>query len=184
MNPLKRSILLVVLVATFSYAGYQFYTAWRLQDPEYQRLRTIDRTGALAPGLWAPAADERRLVNLDRFVETTRPRHEGTREILAPAGVRFRAEIKRSPEKIQTRYLYEALSVMQIQPLPAVNHRMFVESDGGAILPVYVHDAAVPMLSERPLETPIELAGFHVYTYAKGPAIVVDGWVPSDRSVW
>ncbi|MEM6974333.1 MAG: hypothetical protein AAF577_16175 [Pseudomonadota bacterium] len=183
MSPVKRGILLLLLVGSFGFAGYQFYTAYRLQDPAFQRERTLGRTGALAPGMWGPAAAERVAVNLDSFVETTKPRTVGTREIVQPSGLRFTAAIKRAPEKIETKYIYQALAMMRVAPLPQINHRMFVQSAGGKILPVYVHDAAVPALTGQPLEAPVELAGFHVYTYSKGPAIVVDGWVPGATAV-
>ena len=119
---------------------------------------------------------EPRNIDLDTFIETQRPMMSGTKTILAPYNVSFRAVVKRGPEKIEVRYLFEAMSLMNVEPLPRVTHRMFVESRAGAIIPVYVEDQAVAMIARDAKEgSEARLRGYHVYNYSKGPAIVVDG---------
>lgn len=167
---MKKPILIGILILCIGIAGYTFYEAWRLQDPEYQRQRTISETGMLE----API-EGRTFVDLDKFVAEKQLSKPGTREIVSPAAISFSGTIRRVPEHIETQYVYTALSMMQVAPLPAVNYRMFVESASGKILPVYVWDQAVGKLSKLGVtSTPVKLAGFHVYTYSKGPAIIVD----------
>ena len=72
-------------------------------------------------------------------------------------------------------YLFTALSLMQVEPLPKVSHRMFVESAEGSVIPVYVEDAVVREIKAKvAVDTQANFAGYHVYNYSKGPAIVVD----------
>lgn len=167
---MKKVILIVILFASVAVAGYTFYESWRLQDPEYQRERTIGRTGMLEIPVQG-----RRVVELGTFVAETRPTKEGTREIIEPAAIQFSAAIKAVPEAIKVEYVYTALSMMQVNPLPKVGHRMFVEAADGNIIPVYVWDEAVDALAASGVTgQPVDLTGFHIYTYAKGPAIIVD----------
>ena len=123
---MKKVILIGILVASLGVAGYTFYESWRLQDPEYQRSHTIGRTGMLEIPL-----EGRKVVALDRFVAETRPRKEGTREIIAPDAIQFSGTIMRAPEAIEVEYVYTALSIMKVEPLPKVGHRMFVEAADG-----------------------------------------------------
>ncbi len=134
----------------------------------------------LLPWAVAPAQqdarEDYRQVNLDRFIETQRPMKPGTKTILPPRGVRFSATIKRHPEKITVKYLYTALSVMNVEPLPVVNHRMFVATDQGKVIPLYVEDRMVKAIRKHlPVERRVRFLGYHVYNYSKGPAIVISG---------
>lgn len=116
-----------------------------------------------------------KMVNLDEFIHQQRPLTEGTKVILNPGHIKIAARIKRHPEKRNVEYLYGALRMMQVDPMPKVNYRMFIESDEGQIIPVYVEDAIASQISKRiPLETRILLKGYHVYNYSKGPAIVIE----------
>ncbi|MEM7210740.1 MAG: hypothetical protein AAF479_02435 [Pseudomonadota bacterium] len=170
---MKKAILIGILIVCCGIAGYTFYEAWRLQDPEYQRQSTVVRTGMLTP-----PPGEREVVNLDAFVTEKQVAKEGTREIIPPAGIRFTAAIKQVPDRIEAEYVYTALQLMKVDPLPAVNHRMFVETSEGKIIPVYVWDEAVSIMNGKGVTgDQIELAGFHVYTYSKGPAIIVDALI-------
>lgn len=167
---MKKAILLVILLLSVGIAGYTFYESWRLQDPEYQRQQTLQRSGMLDTPLTG-----RTYVDLDRFVIETQVRKAGTREIVPPKAIAFSGTIKREPEAIETEYVYTALQLMKTSPLPKVNHRMFVETGSGEILPVYVWDDAVAAMTASGVTgRPVELTGFHVYTYSKGPAIIVD----------
>ncbi|MEM7058490.1 MAG: hypothetical protein AAF557_12925 [Pseudomonadota bacterium] len=166
---MKKAILIVILVICGAIAAYTFYESWRLQDPAYQRERTLN-TGMLDVPL-----DQRRVVNLDQFMAQTRPRKEGTREIVRPDGIQFVAAIKAVPEKIEVKYVYKAFEIMEVNPLPNVNHQMFLETSGGEIYAVYVWDDAVDAMNAAGVTgSQIQFAGFHVYTRAKGPAIIVD----------
>lgn len=131
-------------------------------------------SGAYAQGRIGGAEEIQ--VNLDTFIAEQKPAMPGTRTILPPKRVGFSARLKSHPEKIAISYLFEALSLMQVSPLPKVSHRMFLESAEGLIIPVYVEDAAVGRIRAKSLDAdPAQFSGYHVYNYSKGPAIVVDG---------
>lgn len=164
---LKRIILIVMLIFSFGIAGYQFWIAYRMQDPQFQRTRTLGDLRMIEPS--APSD----LVDLDELA-LLRPRKEGTREFpLEPRPIAFDAAVKQEPKSISTSYLQEVFEVMGLTPPPAVSHRMFVETDQGLIMPVYVWDEVIGFF---PADSQARrMQGYHVYTYAKGPAIVVDG---------
>lgn len=167
---MKKIILLIILAVCVGIAGYTFYTSWRMQDPAFQRERTL---GAVESERMLQTADaDHKLVSLDEMA-LLRPRKEGTRDLIAPRPISFDAAVKQAPQEIKTDYLKEALTVLQVSPLPTINHRMFVETAEGRVLPVYVWDKVVANFSAS--EQPQRMVGYHVYTYAKGPAIVVDG---------
>lgn len=129
--------------------------------------------GAVDNGRMLQTADaDRKLVSLDELA-LLRPRKEGTRDLIAPEPIAFDAAVKQAPQEIKTDYLKEALSVLRVSPMPTINHRMFVETAQGRVMPVYVWDNVADEFD--PSEQPQRMVGYHVYTYAKGPAIVVDG---------
>ncbi|MBL4794498.1 MAG: hypothetical protein JKY24_03090 [Pseudomonadales bacterium] len=116
-----------------------------------------------------------RMVNLDEYILQQRPITQGTKVILNPSHLTIAARIKRHPEKRNVEYLYGALRLMQVDPMPQVNYRMFIESDEGQIIPVYVEDSIVSQIEKRiPLEVRVLLKGYHVYNYSKGPALVIE----------
>ena len=91
----------------------------------------------------------------------------------------FEARLKRLPEERDLSYVYTALEVSGISPMPEVRHRMFIESAEGRIIPVYVEKGAAARLqSGLKLEQRARFLGYHVYTYAKGPAILVVNFRP------
>ncbi|MEM7271200.1 MAG: hypothetical protein AAF401_18330 [Pseudomonadota bacterium] len=165
---MNRTILLIILAISVAIAGYTFYESWRLQDPEYQRLRTL--------GMMETPLEGRESVELDAFA-ALRPRMEGTREInIEPHMISFSAALVQRPEMIETSYLDTVFSVMKIENPPSIKHRAFVESPTGKVMPVYVWDdvaAEIAMLDGSPRT----FGGAHVYTYSKGAAIIVDGLI-------
>lgn len=127
----------------------------------------------------AMAADEGfKPVELDSFIESQitllETRGAGKKMITMGAPVSFEASLKRLPEAKKMRYVYVALEVGGAQPMPVVEHRMFIESKGGRIIPVYVEKAAVARINVGLKETQqARFRGYHVYNYAKGPAILI-----------
>ena len=120
-----------------------------------------------------------RQVELDRFIESEKamvnsPLAKGKKIIMLAAPVSFRASLKRHPEEKNMSYVYTALAVSRVDPMPVIEHRMFIESDAGNIIPVYVEKNAVPRINaELKEEQQALFRGYHVYNYAKGPAILV-----------
>ncbi|WP_309386444.1 hypothetical protein [Cerasicoccus frondis] len=104
----------------------------------------------------------------------------GQKTIKAAVPVRFTARKKRDPEEKEMSYVYTALEVAGVTPLPDIQHRMFVESDNGEIIPVYVEKSAAEKLTaDLPDEASAEFIGYHIYNYDKGPAILVVDFLPA-----
>nr|WP_321465086.1 hypothetical protein [uncultured Desulfobulbus sp.] len=114
-------------------------------------------------------------VELDTFIELEKHAAEKGKKLIKMARpVSFDARMKRLPEERQVTYVYKALELSGVSPLPEINHRMFVESSGGRIIPVYVEKNAVLKLNAGlKEEEKAHFLGYHVYSYAKGPAILV-----------
>lgn len=114
-------------------------------------------------------------VDLDLFIEQEKLSAEkGKRMIKMARPVSFDALMKRPPEEREVSYVYTALELSGVSPLPEIHHRMFVESNGGRIIPVYVEKKAVEKI-DAGLKTDekMRFLGYHVYSYAKGPALLV-----------
>lgn len=74
--------------------------------------------------------------------------------------------------------MYQVLNFFPMNPRPVVNHRMFVTTPGGYIMPVYVEDQAVKTIRDGLKEDgkTVRFIGYHMYNYSKGPAILVTGF--------
>ncbi|WP_051553808.1 hypothetical protein [Desulfobulbus elongatus] len=114
-------------------------------------------------------------IELDRFIEQEQRLVNNSKKLIKMAApVTFEAKMKRLPEEKKMEYIYTALEVAGVSPMPKVQHRMFLESREGRILPVYVEENAVKKLNAGLKEdVTARFQGYHVYTYAKGPAILV-----------
>lgn len=132
----------------------------------------------------AAAGEDFVRVELDRFIEQEQrvargPELAGRKLIRMAVPLSFEARLKRLPEERDLSYVYTALEVSGISPMPEVRHRMFIESAEGRIIPVYVEKGAAARLqSGLKLEQRARFLGYHVYTYAKGPAILVVNFRP------
>jgi hypothetical protein len=127
------------------------------------------------------AEDEKfKAVELDKFIEQEqKSAGKGQRMIKMFVPVSFEAKMKRFPEEREVTYVYTAMELIGVNPLPEVHHRMFVESAGGRIIPVYVEkEAAAKLAAALKEEDKARFVGYHVYSYAKGPAILVVGFAP------
>ena len=127
-----------------------------------------------------PAIDAAyKAVDIDDYTARQRPLAAGTRTLLPPQYIVFTARIDQPPRPAKTEYLKLALSVLGIADAPAINHQMMLATPGGRRLPVYVEDALVQVLAQSaPVQTESRFHGYHIYTYSKGPAIVISGYQP------
>lgn len=139
-------------------------------------LMQAGATLADEPPAAPPAAPQYQDIDIDRLVTTARPEKKGTSAFFKPSPVRFSGRIKQGPRKRDVEYLYTALSFFPLDPKPQVSHRMFVETPGGHILPVYVDDSQVAGLEKLGEGAAATFSGWHVYNYSKGPAILVVGF--------
>lgn len=128
---------------------------------------------------------EFKAIDLDRFIEQAiqiSADQGGKRFITLMQPVRFTAKMKRLPEAKDLTYIYTAMEMAGIQPLPDVRHRMFVESAEGRIIPVYVEAQAVEKLNtELTVEASAEFIAYHAYSYSKGAALLVVDFVPATQ---
>ncbi len=123
-------------------------------------------------------------VDLDRFIEQEQKRMSmATKKIIAMAApVSFEARLKRHPEERKLSYVYTAMEMGGLNPVPVVKHRMFVESAGGQIISVYVDEASVGWINKGlKVEQQARFVGYHLYSYDKGPAILITGYKKPER---
>lgn len=125
-------------------------------------------------------------VDLDAFIEqevAAVAEFKGQKLIRKAQPICFEAHMKRFPEEKDMTYIYTALEMSGVQPLPDVSHRMFVESPEGSIIPVYVERQAAAKLAKGLAEEQSALfMGYHVYSYDKGPAVLVVDFIPKSQA--
>jgi hypothetical protein len=122
---------------------------------------------------------EFKAVELDGFIQQEKQASDsGTKMIKMAAPISFTAKMKRYPEEQQMSYVYKAMELAGVSPLPEIGHRMFVESSGGRIIPVYVEKQTVAkIMTGLKEEGAARFLGYHIYSYSKGPAILVVDFV-------
>lgn len=129
----------------------------------------------IALGQTAGGDEQFGAVQLDSLIEQEkRAAEDGKKLIKMAVPLSFEAKIKRLPEEKKMSYIYTAMEMAGVTPLPEVEHRMFVESQQGRIIPVYVEKEAVKKLKAGlKEEEKARFLAYHVYSYAKGPALLV-----------
>ena len=129
------------------------------------------------------ADDEFKMIDLDHFVESEKElvKNRG-KMIRMMKPVKFTAKMKRLPEEKQMDYIYVAMTMSGLDnDLPKVRHRMFVESEKGRIIPVYVEEEAVKKIEKNlKIEKDVNFLAYHAYSYAKGPAMLVVDFMELD----
>ncbi len=122
-------------------------------------------------------------VELDVLIEREKKvfsGFKGQKIIKMAAPVRFTASLKQGPEEKSMTYIYTALEMAGVSPLPNVSHQMFVESAKGRIISVYVENqVAARIANELAAGQTAEFAAYHVYSYSRGPALLVVDWIPT-----
>ncbi len=119
-------------------------------------------------------------INLHNFVKENRKSYGGKISIVPPQKVSFSGILKASPEKKSTGYLYTALKVMEVSPLPTIEYQMFIGAPDykDTVISVYVDNTLADAIQKQlPTETQATWFGYHIYTYSRGPAIVIDNVV-------
>lgn len=115
------------------------------------------------------------VIDIDSYADKHRPNKKGTIDIIRPREVTFSASVKQYPHSRDTSYFYEVLQFFPMEPQPKVNHRMFISTPQGKIIPVYVEDSLVPKIKKYLKEEGerVNFTGYHIYTYSKGPAFFI-----------
>lgn len=162
-NPLTRALAAASLALLLSVLAIMIYGS-----------AATAKTQQMLPG----NADAFRFVDIDRFVGEQKPMKKGTTSLMKPAPIRFQATVKRYPEERLVSYMYTVLDFFPMDPRPKVNHRMFVTTPGGHIMPVYVEDSLVMPIKQWLDEEgdQVSFYGYHMYNYSKGPAIMLTGF--------
>lgn len=118
-------------------------------------------------------------VELDSFIKQEVVTEKGKKLIKMAEPVSFTAKMKRFPEEKSMNYIYTALQISGVTPAPTVEHRMFIESKGGRIIPVYVEKDTVEKLKTGlKEEQSANFLAYHMYNYSKGPAVLVVDFKP------
>lgn len=132
-----------------------------------------------AQGTPAPAADAYRKVDLAAWVPGLR---SPGRIILQPSGVSFVATFDAGPRPQKAEYLDTALKLMRVSAPPVVRQavRLRYGPQEGQTLVAYIEEGAAKRLASdlRPGDRR-QFFAFHVYNYAKGPALVITSFGPA-----
>lgn len=132
-------------------------------------------SGLLVPSYTGSISGDPKSIGLQPFIDAERNAYQGTITIVPPLNIRFNAVIKSLPEKKSFSYLYKALALMQVTPLPNIAHQMFVGAPNGDVIAVYVDSRVADQISKSvELETMATWYGYHIYSYSRGPAIVIE----------
>lgn len=119
------------------------------------------------------------------YVEKNRLAKEGERTIYPDKLIVFDGEVMSLPKSQKTSYLQEALLVAKINPSPVVEDGIFIKvgkKDDGSdiVIPVYVDKSVISDTAANKkiqVKQKMRFAGIHIYSYSKGPAIVVESAV-------
>lgn len=116
-------------------------------------------------------------VELDAYITAEKAAFESydRRKIMRMGRpIQFSATIKTVPEPKSASYIYRALSVAKMEPMPEVTHQIFIETAGGAIISAYVEkQAADEITSTLKAGQNAHFLAHHAYTYAQGPALLI-----------
>ncbi len=126
--------------------------------------------------------DYKLIENMAVFVANSIPKVEGERHILINQFVVFDASVMSLPKAQKSDYINMAMEMTKIEPMPIIEHSMFLEVASDLVVPVYVEKSLVEELehlkesygAEELANVKLRFAGIHVYNYSKGPAIVVE----------
>ena len=114
-------------------------------------------------------------VPLGPYITNFKKGYSGSITIVAPRNIYFLAKLKTYPAQKPTGYLYKALELMKVQPLPDVQQQMFIEADDGQVIAVYVDERIAAAIQQQlALEQQVRWYGYHIYNFSRGPAIVIE----------
>jgi hypothetical protein len=120
------------------------------------------------------AAENYKPIELDKYISNHKGKKDGKVVITMADPISFQASVKRYPEEKNLEYVYTALTMAAMRPIPEVKHRMFIETQEGEIFPVYVELNAANKIKYALKEGDnTRFLGYHLYNYSKGPAIMV-----------
>ncbi len=112
-------------------------------------------------------------IDLDHLIEKTKT-VKGKKYIIKPVMFSFDATIQTLPKKGNTDYIKQTLAMMGLRPIPEMSYQMFVRSQKGEVIAVYVEDKlAEQLLKTNKPEQRFLWQALHSYNYFRGPALVL-----------
>lgn len=96
------------------------------------------------------------------------------RLIKQPVPISFKGWAMAQPKSGKFELVHDTLSLWgDDAELPKVNYSGFIASDDTPVLSVYVSDEAAKHMQAIGVEKPAIFYAVHIYTYAKGPRLVI-----------
>ena len=126
-------------------------------------------------------------VDLESYIKTQRPSKKGGKSILPIKRVAFSATLMSKPKKGKFDYIYMALDMMHMRPMPVIKHQVFVAAKDGKVISVYLEEHFAKGLEKHIVLGNIKVGqelhfkGYHSYNYKRGPAIVMEGLFDSSK---
>lgn len=94
----------------------------------------------------------------------------------------FSARVMQAPEVKENSYIYQALQMAEVNPVPSVTHQLFVGAPSGQVISVYVEEGAAKKISETiAVGQSAYFFGYHMYTYKNGPAFLIVDALAEDK---
>lgn len=122
-------------------------------------------------------------VVLQSFIDEKKKVYLGKINIVQPVNLRFTGVLKALPQKKPTGYLYTALQIMKVSPLPVIEYQAFLGAPAsrdqpGDVIPVYIDNRLAEALARQDATKLIDQRytwyGYHIYNFSRGPAIVLE----------
>ena len=120
-------------------------------------------------------------VDLDSYIKTQRPHKKGGKSILPIKRVMFNATLMSKPKQGKFNYIYMALDMMHMKPMPVIKHQVFVGAKDGEVISVYLEEHFAKVLEKHiklgniKIGEDLVFKGYHSYNYKRGPAMVMEG---------
>lgn len=120
-------------------------------------------------------------VSLDSYIKSQRPDKKDGKSILPIKRVTFDAILMSRPEAKEFQYIYLALELMRVDPLPVIKHQAFVQAEDGKVISVYLEEKFAMGLENHinlgtiKIGDSLNFKGYHSYNYKRGPAMVMEG---------
>lgn len=150
-------------------------------------LAVMSFSFALDKGDIVNVDDAYKKVNLDSYIKNQRPDKKNGKSILPIKRITFGATLMSKPEAGEFKYIYMALELMGMKPLPVIKHQVFVQSEDGTVISVYMEEYFANTLDKHIRLGNIKIGqhllfkGYHSYNYKRGPAMVMEGLFDAEK---
>ena len=125
--------------------------------------------------------DAYKKVALADYIKTQQPDKKNGKSILPIKRVTFDAVLMSKPKAGDFKYIYMALKMMKMDPMPVIKHQVFVQAEDGKVIAVYLEENFAKGLEKHinigtlKIGSSLTFKGYHSYNYKRGPAMVMEG---------